>query len=132
MTRADKLAQAVSLVKAAQTGLWHIGPDGVELERLSSPRQPQYDFARIAAVLAKLAGYDAAWRHWFAMRGIVPLRIAYDSLAVDPTAEVSRICAALGVARPVAGSLRPGGAKLADATSAAWMRQYCLDLAARG
>lgn len=35
----------------------------------------------------------------------------------------------LGVAEPVAGSLRPGVAKLADAVSADWMRQYRLDLA---
>ena len=40
LTRADKLAQAVSLVKAEQSGLWHIGPGGVELERLSPPQAP--------------------------------------------------------------------------------------------
>ena len=131
LTRADKLAQAVSLVKAAQTGLWHIGPDGGELERLSPPRAPHYDFARIAARVAELEADDVAWRHWFAEQGIAPLRIEYDSLSVDPVAEVARICAALGVAEPVVGSLRPGVAKLADATSAAWMRQYRLDAAAQ-
>lgn len=132
LSRADKLAQAVSLIKAEQSGLWHIGPDGAEVERLSPPRMPQYDFARIRAVVAELEGYDAAWLHWFAAQGIVPLRIGYDSLSADPVAEVARVCAALGVAEPVTGSLRPGVAKLADAVSAAWMRQYRLDVAAQG
>ncbi|MEO5614457.1 MAG: Stf0 family sulfotransferase [Cypionkella sp.] len=132
LSRTDKLAQAVSLIKAEQSGLWHIAPDGVELERLSPPQVPRYDFARIRAVVAELQALDAAWLHWFAAQGIAPLRIFYDSLAADPVAEVARICAALGVVEPVAGSLRPGVAKLADAVSTDWMRQYRLDLAAQG
>ncbi len=131
LSRADKLAQAVSLIKAEQSGLWHIGPDGAEVERLSPPQQPQYDFARIRAVVAKLQAFDAAWQHWFAAQGIAPLRIGYDSLAADAVAEVARICAALGVAEPARGSLQPGVAKLADAVSADWMRQYRLDMAAQ-
>ena len=31
LTRRDKVAQAVSYVKAQQTGLWHAAPDGTEL-----------------------------------------------------------------------------------------------------
>ena len=34
-SRENKLAQAVSLIKAEQTGLWHIAPDGTELERVA-------------------------------------------------------------------------------------------------
>ncbi len=132
LSRLDKLAQAVSLIKAEQSGLWHIGPDGVELERLSPPQVPEYHFARIRAMVAELEGYDAAWLRWFAAQGIAPLRIGYDDLSADPVAEVARICAALGVAEPAAGSLLPGVAKLADATSMAWMRQYWLDVAAQG
>ncbi len=132
LSRSDKLAQAVSLTKAEQSGLWHIGPDGVELERLSPPQVPQYDFARIRAIVAELQAFDDAWLRWFAAQGIAPLRISYDNLSADPVAEVARICAALDVAEPVVGSLRPGVAKLADAVSADWMRQYWLDVAVQG
>ena len=62
--------------------------------------------------------------------GISELRISYDDLSADPTAEVARICAALGVTPPLAGSLRPRVARLADASSADWMRRYRADLAA--
>ena len=34
LSREDKLAQAVSLIKAEQTGLWHVAPDGTEIERV--------------------------------------------------------------------------------------------------
>jgi LPS sulfotransferase NodH len=47
LSRDNKLAQAVSLVKAEQTGLWHIAPDGTEIERLAPAKEPQYDFERI-------------------------------------------------------------------------------------
>ena len=33
LAREDKLAQAVSMVRSEQTGLWHIAPYGTELER---------------------------------------------------------------------------------------------------
>ncbi|TGV90976.1 Stf0 sulfotransferase, partial [Mesorhizobium sp. M2D.F.Ca.ET.145.01.1.1] len=46
LSRENKLAQAVSLVKARQTGLWHIAPDGTEIERVGPAREPHYDFKR--------------------------------------------------------------------------------------
>jgi LPS sulfotransferase NodH len=44
LTRPDKLSQAVSYVKAQQSGLWHRAADGSELERLSPPADPVFDF----------------------------------------------------------------------------------------
>ena len=53
LTRRDKVAQAVSYVKAQQTGLWHAAPDGTELERLSRPQEPAYDASEIRTRLRK-------------------------------------------------------------------------------
>lgn len=124
LRREDKLAQAISLVKAEQTGLWHVAPDGTEIERLAPHREPDYDFERLSRKLAELEGYDAAWNRWFDAEGIEPLRIGYERLSADPAAELARICAALRIAAPPAAEVRPGVAKLADATSAEWMRRY--------
>lgn len=128
LAREDKLAQAVSLVKAEQTGLWHVAPDGTEVERLAPPTEPDYDFARIAAKVALLEEQDAGWLRWFDAQGIEPLRVGYESLAADPADAVARICRELGVPEPAPGSLKPGVAKLADAISLDWMRRYRLDL----
>lgn len=132
LARGDTLAQAVSLVKAEQTGLWHIAPDGTELERLAPPREPQYDFARIAAVAAKLERFDAAWSDWFRVQGIKPLHITYEALSADPAAVVAGICDALGVSASRTALPQPAVAKLADAVSAAWMRRYREDASTTG
>lgn len=129
LAREDKLAQAVSLVKAEQTGLWHIAPDGTELERLAPPKDPEYDFDRIALKVAQLERYDAAWISWFDQQGIEPLRIGYESLSTNPARMVKLVCDALGVQAPDPKGLQPGVAKLSDQTSSDWMRRYRLDAA---
>ncbi|TPM90340.1 Stf0 family sulfotransferase [Mesorhizobium sp. B2-1-3A] len=129
LSRENKLAQAISLIKAQQTGLWHIAPDGTEIERVAPAQEPQYDFERIKGELAELESYDAAWNIWFTAQGITPLRVGYEHLSADPAAALLGICEALGVQLPNADDIRPGVAKLADETSLDWMRRYRLDAA---
>ncbi|MGX5840400.1 Stf0 family sulfotransferase [Mesorhizobium sp. ArgA1] len=129
LSREDKLAQAVSLIKAEQTGLWHIAPDGTEIERVAPPQEPRYDFERIRHELAKLEAYDKAWNTWFAEQGIIPLRIGYERLSSDPAATLIAICVALGVQAPNAEDVKPGVARLSNETSLNWMRRYRLDAA---
>jgi LPS sulfotransferase NodH len=128
--RENKLEQAISYVKAEQTGLWHVAPDGTEIERLAPPQERRYDFARLKAEVEKLEAYDAAWHTWFAAQGLTPLTIGYETLAADPAASLIRICDALGIAAPKAAEVRPGVAKLSDETSRDWMRRYYEDSAA--
>ena len=129
LSREDKLAQAVSLIKAEQTGLWHIAPDGTEIERVGPPGEPRYDFERIKGEVGELEAYDTAWNVWFARQDIAPLRIGYERLASNPAATLISICEALGVQPPNADDIRPGVAKLSDSTSLDWMRRYRLDAA---
>jgi LPS sulfotransferase NodH len=124
LTREDKLAQAVSMVRAEQTGLWHVAPDGTELERLAPPAEPVYDFGRIAAKLAELEAHDTAWRAWFAAEGVMPLTVGYAALSADPAAELARICEALGLPAPPPEHVRPGVARLADAVNRDWMQRF--------
>jgi LPS sulfotransferase NodH len=127
LSREDKLAQAISLIKAEQTGLWHVAPDGTEIERLAPPEEPHYDFARINREVLELERYDTAWNSWFAAQGIEPLCIGYESLSANPALALAGICEALGIEAPNAGDVSPGVAKLADETSLEWMRRYHLD-----
>ena len=57
LTRRDKVAQAVSYVKARQTGLWHAAPDGTELERLSPPQKPAYDASEIRTCVEEMTAH---------------------------------------------------------------------------
>ena len=129
LSRENKLAQAVSLVKAEQTGLWHIAPDGTEIERIAPPKEPQYDFERIKREVTELETYDAGWNTWFAEQDITPLRVRYERLSSNPSATLLSICEALGVQAPNADDVRPGVGKLSDETSLDWMRRYHSDAA---
>jgi LPS sulfotransferase NodH len=130
LSREDKLAQAISYIKAQQTGLWHIAPDGTEIERLAPPQEPQYEFKRISDEVARLEGYDAAWNTWFAAQRITPFRVVYEQLEIDPAATLQRICEAFGIPAPQSHDVRPGVARLSDATSEEWARRYRRDVGA--
>lgn len=124
LSRGDLLAQAISLVRARQTGLWHRAPDGTDIERLGPPRPPRYDRAAIGAELAQLQQDAARWDRWFAREGITPVGLVYEELAANPTAALAQVCGALGITAPPAGQVRPGVARLADALNRDWAARF--------
>lgn len=124
LTRCDKVEQAVSYVKAKQTGLWHRAPDGTELERLSPPQEPAYDPAEIRSCVEEMTAYDREWRQWFAYQGIAPLPLTYEALAADPLETLRVVLDRLGVGREAARGVEPGVAKLADETNRDWVARF--------
>lgn len=131
LSRGDKVAQAVSRVKAEQTGLWHLAPDGTELERLSPPAHPVYDHDAIDKHVTELEQYDDAWNQWFVACGIDPVRITYEMLSGDPASVLALILDRLGLDSAIASDAVPEVAKLADATSAEWIARYRWEKAGR-
>lgn len=124
LTREDKVAQAVSYVRAQQSGLWHRAPDGSELERLSPPQVPHYDGPAIRTQVAEMTAMDAAWEAWFAGEGISPLRLTYAEIADDPMAVLKKVLARLGRDPAAAERASPGVKKLADDINRAWIRRF--------
>lgn len=124
LTRRDKIEQAVSYVRAEQTGLWHAAPDGTELERLSPHREPFYDADVIRTCLKMMTDYDRDWEDWFRKEEIAPLRITYDALSMDPLGTVRQILGELGLDRDAANGITPGVRKLADGTSQDWAARF--------
>ena len=131
LSRRDKVAQAISLVKAEQTGLWHLNADGTELERMGVPRKPFYDFEAIYREFASLQRQDRGWTEWFEQQGIAPLPIEYEALSEDPAGTVAQVCEGLGIPAPEPDSLKIGVAKIAGAESAEWVRRFRVELASR-
>ncbi|NKB27680.1 MAG: sulfotransferase [Rhodobacteraceae bacterium] len=124
LTRLDKLAQAISLVKAQQTGLWHRAADGSELERASAPRAPVYDADAIHRALSEVKELEAAWAEWFDQQAICPSRITYEDLSNNPTATLSKVLDTLGLDPASAEGIQPPVAQLADATNADWASRF--------
>jgi trehalose 2-sulfotransferase len=124
LTRGDKVAQAVSYVKARQTGLWHAAPDGTELERLSPPQEPAYDASEIRTRLEEMTAHDCNWEHWFAASEIDPLRITYEELSAGPIKILRAMLDRLGLERGAADGIEPAVAKLADVTNQDWVARF--------
>ncbi|WFE88735.1 Stf0 family sulfotransferase [Roseibium porphyridii] len=127
LTRQDKLAQAISLIKAMQTGLWHKAPDGTELERTSEPQEPDYDRDLIRKTIEEVTHYEDAWSNWFSREGLDPYRITYDELATDPETVLADLITHLGFDGAVAKGIPLPVAKLADKVSEEWKTRYLLD-----
>jgi LPS sulfotransferase NodH len=89
VTRRDKVAQAVSLWRAVQTRAWSAN-DPPEAE-------PVYDARGIAHLRDRLVGQDAAWRDWFAAKGIRAVVVEYERFAEDHTATLRGVLAHLGL-----------------------------------
>ena len=124
LTRSDKLEQAISCVKADQSGLWHMSSDGTELERLAPPRVPKYNANRIRRQLEQFVAYDRGWNTWFDREQIAPLRITYEALSAAPQETLRTVLDYLGLDREAANGVEPDVAKLADNSSRQWSDRF--------
>lgn len=124
LTRNDKLDQAISYIRAEQTGLWHRWADGADLERQQARRDDAYDPQAIKSQMDQFAQFDEQWRAWFDQHAIDPLRISYDALAAAPQTVLGDILSALGADRTIARAVPVQTAKLADETNRDWRRRF--------
>jgi trehalose 2-sulfotransferase len=122
VTRADKVSQAVSLWRAAQSRSWRAGVG----ERRDT--QLAYSFAAIDHLRRQLADHEAAWERWFAERDFLPIRVAYDELDADPHRVVGAVLRELGLGDP-AEVPDPPLTRQRDELSASWVERYVRDAA---
>jgi LPS sulfotransferase NodH len=124
LNRSDKIGQAVSRLRAEQSGLWHMAADGTDRERVKTETPVGYDAAQLALFLAEAEADERAWEAWFAEQDISPLRLTYDELSADPAASLGRVVAALGHDPASVAHIRPRTRRLADETSADWREKF--------
>ncbi|MEM9139226.1 MAG: Stf0 family sulfotransferase [Pseudomonadota bacterium] len=124
LSRRDKLAQAVSYIRARQSGLWHRGAGGQAIEALESIESKGYAHDRIAEIVATYRREDAAWTDWFTDQGITPISVTYEDLAAAPQKELGRILAALSLDATKANAITPATQPMADPESRAWIQRF--------
>ncbi|MCB0968017.1 MAG: hypothetical protein KDB37_14370 [Ilumatobacter sp.] len=122
LVREDRIAQAVSLVLAEQTGLWHRHADGSERQRSRTPRPPRYDADQIERAVHLLEAEASGWSAWFAESGVTPLVITYEDLAGDPTTIVRRVVAHIG--NTDVAVHEPDTMQLSDDLNRAWVTRF--------
>ena len=91
ITREDQIRQAVSWVRARQSGVWDQRSPRVELA------PPSYDFEAIRKRLEVIRSGEAGWEAWFAKSGIEPLRIRHEQLMAEFEPTVRRVLRHIGV-----------------------------------
>lgn len=90
VTRADKVAQAVSLWRALQTRAWSAADE-------PGPVEPVYHARGIAHLRDQLAAHDAAWRAWFPGQGLEVHVVEYERFAADHAATLEGVLDHLGL-----------------------------------
>jgi LPS sulfotransferase NodH len=122
LSRADKVAQAVSLVIAAQTGLWHRNADGTIREGGEPVKPARYDHSLIAHELNMLEMEQRGWARWFSEHSIAPLILTYEALSTDPAETARVVLDHVGVRFVDVPTV--GTAKLATSLHVAWAERF--------
>jgi LPS sulfotransferase NodH len=122
ISRADKVAQAVSMAKALQTGQWTSRMD-------SGPSRPvQYDGGLIANCIKEIALQDAHWERWFEANKIAPFELTYEGFSSDIDGTVRNIVELLGVQDDEPDMVEPPPTKKqSDETNEEWIERFRRD-----
>lgn len=124
LSRPDRAGQAISRLRAEQTGLWHRHADGSELERLAPPKEPHFDPSAIARHIEELSALDDEWDRWFRQKEIQPFHLSYDALSDNPQKVLAEVLAAIGCDPSLAERVETPTAKLAGRESDEWKQRY--------
>jgi trehalose 2-sulfotransferase len=116
--REDKVAQAVSMAKAAQTGAW---------VSLAKPKTQnlQYDRDLIAKCLSYVERQDRDWGSWFEANNITPFVVTYENLTANTANVVRSIVELLGVQDDPPHQVHlPEFEKQGDETNEEWVARF--------
>ena len=116
--REDHLRQAISLVRALQTGSWSTvtGPENAPAV---------FDREDIARKIARVESEEAGWEQLFERNGIAPHRISYEELADSPERTARGVLEFLGVELPAGFRFDPPlMERQADELSEQWVARY--------
>ncbi|MFJ9629170.1 Stf0 family sulfotransferase [Streptomyces sp. NPDC101175] len=128
LRRDDTLAQAVSWLRAEQTGVWFVGGRGEigGARSASAAGRPSYDRDAVTRILRTVEEHDAGWRRWFESHGVEPYRVRYEDLSADPEAVTLRVLDHLGLTLPAGRRITPSHQRQADRLNEEWAARYRL------
>ncbi len=121
MVRRDKVRQAVSWARAAQTDVyaWHQG------KRPIPKQEPSFDFTFIDNLHILILQGEAGWQSFFSACGKKPIKVIYEDFVEDYEGTALKILDSLSI--PYPSDLQFGERTLqkqADALNNSWVEQY--------
>ncbi|WP_374450430.1 Stf0 family sulfotransferase [Stella sp.] len=120
LRRRDKQAQALSLVLAQATQVWHRDRDAAPVETV-----PRFSAGEMRRALGIVLAEDFAWREFFTINGVHPISVAYEDLVTDPDVPCRALAEALGVPDLPRLTLQQAVTRpTAGEANAVWRRQW--------
>jgi len=121
LKREDRKAQAISLVRAIQTGQWHAAQP--------ARKTPEYNFGAVAQAYFHInRGYDF-WQSYLALQGFSYLNFGYEDMANAPTPYLEAVSQHFG--EPLPHNRSPLEIQ-SDALSKEWRERFDDDLKTYG
>jgi trehalose 2-sulfotransferase len=116
LRRDDTVAQAVSHLRALQTGVWYAG------DPRNAGGEPRFDLATLDHLVAEIAEHNHSWQEWFAEQGATPLCLTYELVAKEPTTAARMVLDFLDLRTDV--PLEVQTEQQADEVNAEWVTRY--------
>jgi trehalose 2-sulfotransferase len=118
IVRHNKVRQAVSKARAAQTGLWKIQ------EGNSACGEAQFDPDLIANCLEDTRREELIWTRFFTRIGVQPFLVEYEDLSGDYAGTVAAVLKFLEIQAPRRSPLRPVTVRQTDVLSREWEERF--------
>jgi trehalose 2-sulfotransferase len=122
LRRGDVVAQAVSLLRAEQTGVWF----ETAYERQEQQAEPSFDYGQVSERVRMIEAANAAWEEWFTSAGIRPYLVRYEELDAEPVRVAAGVVGFLGLTLPAGHEITVRHKRLADDVNAQWIGAYRL------
>jgi LPS sulfotransferase NodH len=125
LSRRNKVAQAISYYRAAESKVWRSWNDGRTAGGAAAPL-PDFDRDKIARFLRMANNQDAGWRQLFSANHIPALVLFYEDFIQSYDATIRDVLTFLGVRANGLVIRPPALRRLADAESEEWERRFRL------
>jgi LPS sulfotransferase NodH len=118
-------AQAVSVVKAMESNVWHTASD-TEIQNQRDKAEDiesKFDLVRICRTIGTIAAEKANWERLFFDSGREPVRLIYEGFSEDLQMGINRVATAIGIDASTLPRVRPYFKKLSDSVNDNWVKK---------
>lgn len=129
LTRANKVARAISHYRAKKTGQWRVDARWVT-DDTGGEGEPPFDFDAIDAFVRSGEAENAHWHQFFREHHISPLELTHEELVRDTEGAVRRVLGFIGIPTEDLKLPPPSLRQQADQKSREWeqrFRQMCVE-----
>jgi LPS sulfotransferase NodH len=130
LRRRNKLAQAISYLRASRTGLWRSTDKGNR--DVANETALEFDFDTIARYLQGVNEFDAQWQSFFRRHRLKVLMIVYENFISSYEVTIANALDFLGIPREGVTVAPPRLERQSDALSAEWEQRFIETARQRG